>query len=187
MEVRTVYFKRPGAENTDEVLKIARKRAEELGIKTMVIASTRGDTALKAVEALKGFRLIIVSHSMGYDQPNVQLFPEESRKLVESRGAIVLTMTHAFAGVSRALKNRTGTAGTGEIIAETLRIFGQGMKVACEITLMAADAGYVRTDEEIITIGGTNQGADTAAVLKPIDSQNFFNLRVKEILCKPRF
>lgn len=28
--------------------------------------------------------------------------------------------------------------------------FGQGTKVACEITLMAADAGLVRTDEDIV-------------------------------------
>ena len=45
-----------------------------------------------------------------------------------------------------------------EVVANTLRIFGQGMKVACEITLMAADAGLVRTDEDVIAIGGTSHG-----------------------------
>ena len=74
-----------------------------------------------------------------------------------------------------------------EVVANTLRLFGQGMKVACDITLMAADAGLVRTDEDVIAIAGTSRGADTAVVLRPVNSEDFFDLRVKEILCKPRF
>ena len=72
-------------------------------------------------------------------------------------------------------------------IADVLRIFSQGMKVACEITLIAADAGAVRTDEDVISIAGTGRGADTAIVLTPVYSHHFFDLRVKEILCKPHF
>ena len=60
------------------------------------------------------------------------------------------------------------------------------MKVACEITIMAADAGLVRTDEEVIAIAGTHSGADTAIVVQPSNANRFFNLRVKEIICKPR-
>jgi len=60
------------------------------------------------------------------------------------------------------------------------------MKVACEIALMAADAGLVRTDEDVISIAGTGRGADTAVVLRPVNTRNFFDLKVKEILCKPR-
>jgi hypothetical protein len=77
--------------------------------------------------------------------------------------------------------------GLGETIASVLRVFGQGMKVVCEIPLMAADAGVVRTDEEVIAVGGTGRGADTAVVLNPVNTTDFFNLKVKEILCKPRF
>ncbi|MFH1928052.1 MAG: hypothetical protein ABIK79_07760 [Chloroflexota bacterium] len=51
---------------------------------------------------------------------------------------------------------------------------------------MAADAGLIRTDEEVIAIAGTGRGADTAVVLQPAHAQDFFNLRVKEIICKPR-
>jgi len=75
----------------------------------------------------------------------------------------------------------------GDVIANTLRIFGQGMKVVTEIALMAADAGLVRTDEDVIAIAGTGRGADTAVVLKPVNTEDFFDLRVKEILCKPHF
>ena len=41
------------------------------------------------------------------------------------------------------------------------------MKVVLEIAAMAADAGLVRTDEDVICIGGTGRGADTAVVLQP--------------------
>ena len=187
MESRTVYFDNVGSTNTEAVLDIVRQRAEELGIKTMLVASTSGNTAVKAVETLGKFRVIIVSHTTGFRQPDFQEFEEENRKLVESKGGIILTTTHAFMGVSRALRNKFNTMAIGVIIANSLRIFGEGMKVACEITLMAADSGLVRTKEEVIAIAGTDHGADTAIVLKPVHTHNFFDLRVQEILCKPRF
>jgi hypothetical protein len=60
------------------------------------------------------------------------------------------------------------------------------MKVVCEVSTMAADAGLVRTDEDVIVIAGTGRGADTAVVIRPVNSQDFFDMKVKEILCKPR-
>ena len=187
MELKTVCFDKTGGENTDEALRIARQRAEELGIETVVVASTEGDTAVKAVDVFDGMKVIAVSHSTGFREPNVQRFSHENRKIVESKGGTVLTTTHAFAGVSRAMRNKLSTHVIGDIIASTLRVLGQGMKVVCEITLMAADSGLVRTDEDIIAIAGTSRGADTAVVLRPVNSQDFFDLRVKEILCKPHF
>jgi hypothetical protein len=187
MELKTVYFAKPGRENTDDVLHIARERAAQLDIKTILVASTTGDTAVKAVELFKGMKVVAVSHATGAREPNIQEFTEENRKIVESKGGIVLTTIHAFAGVSRAMRLKFGTYVIGEIIANTLRVLGQGMKVVCEITLMAADSGLVRTDEDIIVIAGSSRGADMAVVLSPVNSQDFFDLRVKEILCKPHF
>jgi len=187
MEAKTVYFERPGQENTAEVLRLAGQRAKELGIKTVVVASTRGETAAQAVTALKGLRVIIVSHSQGFREANTNTFTEENRKVVEKGGGIIYTGTHLFAGLSRAIRNKYNTYVVGELFASVLRLLGEGMKVVCEISTMAADAGLVRTDEEVIVIAGTGRGADTAVVLTPVNSQNFFDLRVKEILCKPRF
>ena len=187
MESKTVYFESPGSKNTEEVLRIAKQRAEELGIKTIVVASTRGDTAVKAMDALQGLRVIIVSHVTGFYEPDAQQFTEENRKIVESKGGIIVTAAHAFAGLSRAMRHKYNMYVLGEVIADTLRIFGQGTKVACEIALMAVDSGLVRTDEEVIAIGGTDQGADTALVLRPANTHRFFDLKVKEILCKPHF
>jgi hypothetical protein len=185
MEAKTVYFERPGRENTDEVLHIVGQRARELGIKTVVVASTGGDTAVQAMEALKGLRVIVVTHSHGFREQNAQSFTEENRQMVESKGGIIFTGTHLFAGVSRAIRNKFNTYVIGDLFASTLKIFGDGMKVVVEISVMAADAGLVRTDEDVIAIGGTGRGTDTAVVLTPANSQNFFDIKVHEILCKP--
>jgi len=187
MKVKTVYFEKPGSENTDEVLRIAKQRAQELGIKTIVLASTRGDTAVRATEAFQGLKVIVVSHVTGLREPDTQEFTEENRKLVESKGGVILTTTHAFGGLSRAMRTKFNMYVLGEIIANTLRIFGEGMKVVCEISMMAADSGLVHTDEDIIAIAGSSRGADTAVVLKPVNTHNFFDLKIREILCKPHF
>jgi len=187
MKVKTVYFEKSGSENTDEVLRIAKQRAQELVIKTIVLASTRGDTAVKAMEAFPGLKVIAVSHVTGLRQPDIQQFTEENRRLVESKGGVILTTTHAFGGLSRAMRTKFNMYVLGEVIANTLRIFGEGMKVVCEISMMAADSGLVRTDEDIIVIAGSSRGADTAVVLKPVNTHNFFDLKIREILCKPHF
>ena len=71
-------------------------------------------------------------------------------------------------------------------MANTLRCFSQGVKVACEIALMAADAGLVSTQKEAIAIAGFGKGADTALVLRPANSGRVFELDVLELLCMPR-
>jgi len=195
MESKTVYFDEPGAVNTTETLRLARQRADELGIKTMLVASTSGETAVKAMDVFQGLRVVVVSHSTGFIEANMQEFTEENRKIVESKGSTILTAAHAFGGICRAMRQGevppfNATYVVGDIIAHTLRLFGNGVKVACEISLMAADAGLVRTDEEVIAIAGTGRagrGSDTAVVLKPDHAHHFFDLRVKEIICKPRF
>ncbi len=107
-------------------------------------------------------------------------------KAIEQAGAKILTCQHAFGGVGRAVRKKLATYELDEIIAFTLRIFGQGAKVATEISLMAADAGLIPTREPCIAIGGTNSGADTALLLRPTNAQTFFDLRIIEILAKAR-
>jgi len=43
----------------------------------------------------------------------------------------------------------------------------------------------VRTDENIIAVGGTARGADSAVVIKPANSFHFFDLKIREVICKP--
>ncbi len=193
MEAKTVYFDNPGIENTDQTLNLAKERAQQLGIKTILVASTTGRVAVKAVKVFKGVKLIIVRHSSGFKEPNIQEFTEENLQIVQSNNVPVITAAHAFGGLSRSMRQgdviqAPATYVVGDIVASTLRIFGQGMKVACEIAVMAADAGMIRTDEEVIAIAGVGKsgGSDTAIVVKAEPAHRFFDLKVKEVICKPR-
>ena len=185
-EAKTVYFESPGAGNTDETLRLAQARAEELGIKTIVVATTVGDTGVKATEAFKDCRVVVVTHTTGFKGPNTQELTPGNRQAIEKLGAHIFTGAHAFGGIAHAVRKSFNTHVLGDFMANTLRMFGQGMKVAIEISVMAADAGLVATDEEVIAIGGTGRGADTAIVLNAAHAHDVFSLRVKEIICKPR-
>jgi hypothetical protein len=183
---KTVYFEKPGPENTEETLKLAKARAEELDIKNIVVASTTGETGAKASKLFKGYNLIVVTHVTGFTKPDAQQLVPENRNIIENNGAKILTTAHAFGTLGRAVTKKFGTLEVDGIVSAVLRLFCQGMKVACEIACMAADAGLIRTDEEAILIGGTGSGVDTAVVLKPTNTHSFFDLAIKEIVCKPR-
>lgn len=186
LSVSCVYFKKTGPENTRRTLGIAAKRADELGINSVVVATTSGETGLTAADIFKSKNLVIVTHSIGFVKPDYQEFLPEFRKKIEEAGAKILTCQHAFGGVGRAVRKKLGTYELEEVVAYTLRIFGEGTKVAVELALMAADAGLISTQEPCISIGGTSTGVDTAILLRPANAQNFFDLRVMEILAKPR-
>jgi hypothetical protein len=179
------YFHKPGGKNTKGVLEAVSKRAKELSIGKVLIATCSGRTAFEALKILDKDIKIIVTHVTGYAKPDFQELEEKDRRELESQGVKVLTCQHAFGGVGRGVRNKLDTYQVDEIMAHTLRVFGQGVKVAIEVTLMAADAGLVRTDEDVISVGGTAQGVDSALVLKPANSARFFDLKVKEVLCKP--
>lgn len=190
MEKKVVYFEKPGGdENTKNTLALAKARADELGIKAVVVATTEGKTGAMAVKVFKSFKVIVVTHTDGFREPNKNELTPENRKAIEDGKGIILTTTHALGGIQRAMAQTMPpppSHAIGDVAAMTLRMFGQGMKVCCEIAAMAADAGLLRVDEDVISIGGTGRGADTAVVLQPNYVHRFFNTRVKEIICKPR-
>jgi len=186
ISIQSVYFDKPSKENTARTLEVAKQRADELGIHTVLVATTRGDTGIQAAQLFQGYDVIAVTHSAGLKEPNAQELTEENRAAIEAAGGKVLTCQHAFGGVGRAVRKKWGTYQLDEIIAQTFRIFGQGVKVCAEIALMAADAGLARTGEPCIAIAGSGRGADTALVLIPANAQEFFDLRIMELLAKPR-
>jgi len=182
---RTICFQQVGTENTERTLEIALARMAELGLRTLVIASTSGATGVRATQIFKGYDLIVVSHSSGFQTPNTQQMTADNRKAIETQGARILTCMHAFGGVNRAVRKKFATTELDEIIAHTLRIFGQGMKVIAEMALMVADSGLARTDTPVMIIAGSDSGADTAAVVIPTNAQTFFDLKIVEIVCWP--
>ena len=185
-EVNTVYFKERGKVNTGETLRLAKERADQLGIRDIIIASYTGYTALEALEVFKGYNLVVVAGVFGFREPNQDRLPPEVKAKIEGGGGKIVRAAHAFGTMGRAVNRRFGVIQIDEIVAHVLRLFSQGVKVGCEVACMAVDAGTIRIDEEAIAIGGHVGGADTAIVLKPSNTHTFFDTRILEIICKPR-
>jgi uncharacterized protein len=180
-----VYFSEAGKANTNETLATAKKRALELGIGKVLVASSHGYTAKEAAATFAGtgIEIIAVTISEGFAEEGWCMTREERNEL-ERAGVKVLTSQLSLSGgVGEAF---SGESSLLSVISGTLYCFSQGMKVAFEIAVMAAEAGCVPTDKEIISIAGTGEGADTAIVLVPAFARKFKELRVSEILCKPR-
>ena len=186
VERKTVYFETPRKQNTESVLELVMDYAQAEGIRNVVVASTTGETGVKASKVFKGFNVVVVSHHVGFRELGVWELKEENRGKILENGAKILTATHALSGVERAVRKKFQAILPLELIAHTLRLFGEGTKVCVEITIMAADARLIPVDREVIAIGGTSRGADTALVMKPATASRFFDLKIREIIAKPR-
>ena len=199
MKDSILYFEESKPENMEIVLELVKEKAQEKGVKYVVVASTRGMTGVVAAEAFKGsgVNVVVVTHQIGPRGP--ELLPENEEKIKAAGGRIV-TCTHAFGGVGSSLRRfpprepgqprpepfwPAYVPSTGDLIANVLRLFSQGMKVCFEITVMAADAGAIPIGENVIAVAGQGRWADTAIVLKSANTTSFFDLDVGEILAKP--
>ena len=158
------YFATPGRENTGKTLELVKKRAEELGIKNVVLASTRGFTAEKAFDAFKETDITLTIVGIGRDS-----FPKDLYGKLEEEGHNVVF-------------SRETEYDYPDLVKAAYRRFCEGVKVAPEIAMIAAQKGLVSTDEEVISIGKW----DTALVIKPSTSDRFSELEIKELICKPR-
>jgi len=186
VERKTLYFTSSGKINTDALLRFVKDYAKAVGVNHIVVASTTGETGVKASEVLKGFHVVVVTHHAGFTEPGAHELTEENRLRILENGAHVLMGTHALSSVERAIRKEFGTLQPLELIAHTLRRLSEGTKVCVEITLMAADADLIPVDRDIIAIAGSSRGADTALLIKPANASRFFDLRIREVIAKPR-
>lgn len=183
-EIKTLIFDEPGPQNTEATLRAAAERARQLGIDEFVVATSTGRTALLAADICSG-KVIGVHLSAGlwkvYVGPD-----EEIVRQAEAKGVKFITATHTLmGGVDTAVQKKFGGTPPADFIAHVLYLFSQGTKVAVEVAVMAADAGLLAMDRDIVAIAGTDHGADTALVIKPAYSHDFFDLRVREVIAKP--
>jgi len=188
MKLTTYCFEQPGAQNTAQTLEIARERAKALGIRQVVVASSHGETATKthALFAPLGIKVIAVTICHSY-KGDGWCMSAETKERLRAQGIAVVTGIHALGdGVGSAFSEKSGGRAPEEIVRDTLYRFCQGMKVAVECVLMAADAGLLDMGQEVISIAGTGSGADTAIVCKPAYPRTFFDLQICEVLAKPR-
>jgi hypothetical protein len=188
MELTTLLFEKAGKHNTDATLEISKQRALDLGIRQVVVASAYGYTARKAHEVFspEGIEVVVVyiNHSM---EVKGWTMNREVKAELEALGLTVYTGIHALGGgVESAFVDKHGGCSQSQVVRETLYRFSQGMKVAVECLLMAADAGLVDMEQEVISIAGTSRGADTSVVCWPAYARCFHDLEIREVLAKPR-
>jgi len=193
----TFYFDVCGQINTEETLKLAIRRAHELNIKKLVVASETGLSALKAAEMLQnsGINLTVVTSAAGTRIENTIIgdlrigIPD--RKIwdqLEKKGAEIVRATDPLYNIGAALEHKSiPTLAT--LIRLCLKMISSGTAVCVTATLMATDNGVLREGEEVIAIAGSWIGLDTALVVRATNSVNLLkagSMQIREIICKPR-
>lgn len=188
MERKVLYFDKPGRDNTASCLDIVERAVRDYGYRHLVVATTTGETGLLFAGALtgKGINTIVVTHSSGFKEPNTLEMPSEVRKKIGENGGRVFTGSMLTHSIETAFSSKFGGLYPTLIIAQALRRFGEGPKVCCEIVMMAVDAGLIPEGEEVLAVAGTARGADSVLVIKSAASKRFLDLKVLEILAKPR-
>jgi len=179
-------FDTPGRSNTEETIALALKAAKERNIGTIIVPSSSGKTAeyMGTIDTM-GIHVIIVTLVNGFKANGVQPFSPVLRKELTEKGMDVLTTTHVLSGAERGISTRFQGAYPVEIIAHTLRMFGQGTKVALECAVMALDSGLITFGQKVMALGGTGGGVDTAIVMTPGHASRIFESRLHEVICKP--
>jgi uncharacterized protein len=187
-EKKIIYFDSQGEHNTDAALDTAVACCRGSGLKKIVLASSSGATALKLkLKAGADMDVIAVTYGAGTRFTEaVEAFNKNRESLVNA-GITIVRGVHALSGAERTFEN---TYKTGfmplNLVSDTLRLFSQGMKVCVEVSIMAAEAGHISPAEDVVVLGGSGEGADTAVLMKPAYAANIFSLKIKEILCMPR-
>ncbi|MGB8310596.1 MAG: hypothetical protein WCE81_01880 [Halobacteriota archaeon] len=181
------YLDKPGPKNTDEVISAVKSYLERDGLKHVVVASSTGATGVKFADAIGEMaNLTVVTYHTGFNKEGVQNLEENNRGILESKGIKIVTQSHVFSGIERSISKKFGGISRVETIAEALRsLFGHGLKVCIEVTIMAADSGAIPI-EDVIAVGGTGNGADTAILIRPAHMNNFFDAKIREFIIIPR-
>lgn len=179
-----MYFEKTGIVNTEKTIELAVKTAQERGIKHIVFATSSGYTADRIPDGTD-INFVAVTLAYGYSTPGENRVSREKFDEMHARGIITYSGTHALSGVERAIDTKFKGMCEVELMANTLKLFCEGMKVAVEIATMAADGGCIPTGEPVIAVAGTGSGADTAIILRAANSNRFFDTRIDEIICKP--
>lgn len=178
-----MIFQNKGRENTKTAIELAIKTAIDRGIEHIVISSNTGESAQYLVGT--GIHTVCVTHVNGFVKKGENEMTQEMRQELIREGMSVLTTSHVLSGAERSLTRKFGGIQPVEIIAQTLRMFGQGTKVCVECSTMALDAGLIPYGEPIIALGGTGRGIDTAIILKPEHASSILDTQICEIICKP--
>jgi hypothetical protein len=182
---KTTYFEKAGSQNTKVLLRTVKKYINKEEIENIIVATNKGEIGAEAAKIFKGRNTVVVTHFHGFLRPGEFELEEKLKKEISTNGAKILTATHALSSAERAIRKKFGTLEPLELIANALRLMGEGTKVCVEITLMATDAGLIPADKDVVAVAGTMRGADTALRIKPANAARLFDLRIREVIAKP--
>jgi hypothetical protein len=179
----TIYFEQGSSDLTEITLSESLEAAKELDIKTVLVASTSGETGVKAAEMFQdtGIQLIVVGHQMGFPVAKVQQFKSENWEKIESLGGVVNLGTDVITNSIRR-RQRIGHSPLS-IITQTL--ISMKIKVNVEIVAKACDAGHVLPGDKVISVAGSHKGADTSVVFIANDSPNILDIKPQMFICYP--
>lgn len=180
-----MYFNEKGKVNTNKCVELAIKTAVDRKIEYVVVASNSGNTA-KLFSGKENLNIVCVTHAYGFSEPDKSEISQDALEELKAKGIKVLSTTHVLSGAERGISRKFGGVSPVEVMAYTLRMFGQGTKVCVEVAVMALDAGLIPYGEEIIAVGGSGHGADTAVIISPEHANNILDTKIREIICKPR-
>jgi hypothetical protein len=170
------YFDKPGAANTDALIEAVNERLKAGDIKQVVVATNTGATALRAAELITvpDVRIFGVHHQSAQWGRHAKPDPDKLAKACELGVTFIpdsppVTYFRQIQGES----------------ADTLRHLGQGVKVATEVVLMAAQTRLIEPGSLVIGVGGTGRGADAAIVCTAAIPTEIGKLFIREVLAKP--
>lgn len=184
-----VLFDERGKENTSKCLRLVADRMEEKEIDKAVVASTSGETGVRALKSFSDMdvKLVVVSHQFGFKEDGEIELKERNKEKIESSETASLVVTpDILTRVPKMSRGKYGGSTYLDLIADTLRLFSEGMKVCVECSVQATDSGEIPSGEEIAAIAGTGSGADTGIILESKHSHKLFDIDIKEIVCMPR-
>lgn len=181
-------FETTGKENTAAAVAIAVEKANALGC-PIVLSSNTGASAEAILEqaAARGYsgQIVVVRSAASAALKGVNKMTPEVKQSLTDRGCTVVTAAHTLSAGERSLSTKLQGVYPLEIMAHTLRMFGQGMKVCVECSTMAMDADALPFQTPVVALGGTSTGLDTAVVLTPSYSSSILDTKIHEVLCKP--
>ena len=183
-----VLFEKPGTENTAAALELAVQAAKKASL-DIVVATTGGGNIPMLLDLAEkvGYtgKIVAVTHAFGSREKGKNILESAKMQEFRDKGVIVVTAAHALSGAERGLSKKFSGIYPVEIVANTLKMLGQGTKVCVEIAMMALDAGTIDYGRQIIAIGGSGRGADTVCRLTPEYTSDLMGTKIHEILCKP--
>ncbi len=191
MRSTITYFEEPGKCNSRETYDLARARAEELGIKSIVIASIRGLSVPEVLNAFSGSDIRILFATCDACNGCPRFLPKMIDMLEQEGHKLIHANEHAYPYPPEA--------------EMSYRRFCEGMKVAVHLAIAVVEDGHIPEGEEIIAIAGTGWkdfvtggGSDTAVVIEATSADRWWSYpatmnlhktegrKIKEIICMPR-